>query len=894
MKLEIFPYLFSRYASLRVEELNKMQFRDGDRYFSQWMQLIASKEQGRDELCALLFELINMQADETQRKLLLNLKRAVFNDRNNIAAVASKLTATLQLEIDACLLAFFESKMKFEEFLKQWEQRYSEVVLDNRTVVKSLIASYAFQNGILLSSKALYQQLGNFVKTPSAEIDKRAWRTEFSILRYLTRMAYKTSPFSTLTYMGLTTLSQDESRSAGSPTGTIHSKVRLNNKLLKRIKGLMERHNSLNSLMYISLNSSAEIAADKLSYLFNSANIETFQKIPASPINTHIYHLLAAHDKDITLGQLAIQLSEQINDDLEEIKVFLLKLVDTGLLELSLRCSEIMPEWETKLLEFLQPHIDDIPSATLLFGMVKELQKVKLQFVAAPVAQREVLLGEIARNLDAGFSLLEEEAGLVSQSPEEIKVIREQIIEKYRNGHGFEKLPYIPFDYRQESIFYEDTFTQEERTLPAADINLITEKLNGLCTRLSGLDLRKPERNATLTFFKENYHSAQQIPIMDFYQAYYRRKENRAADFNFKESIAENPEQETDWKTSFQEALATCTQDHDCIHLRYEDLDALPSSNFSIQAYSVFIQLFKVQNSHATQGVINGLMPGMGKLNGRFLHLFNPDIATVLRERNHSFLPDRILMELNDGSSFNANIHPPLLDYEIKMPASNTLMDDSSQIGLNNIAVAYQEDLDKLMLLEIASGKEIYAFDLCLESLSNRSNLYQMLSNFNPIPYGSYHPIIHVVDHYFLQKQNNISTGIRINPRISYEKDIVIRRKGWIVSKASLPEDAVDENDSSYYLKLKQWIQVQQIPDDVFIFLKSAYLPKVENQEDLTTRDDYKPQYISFNQPLLVKLFRRLIRRAGAQIYLEEVLPAVHPSDPAHCVSEHLLQWYQK
>lgn len=890
MKLEIFPYLFSRYASFAARELNQMKFSGGDKYLLTWIEAVKNREQCTDRLCELIYELIKKEKDETQRKILLNLKRAVFNDRNTIANLTDKLSPILYQEIKASLSAFYDSKETLKTFLHDWENIYNEIIVSGRSIIKRLTVTHPFQNGVLLSSKALYQELRSPDKRPLKETDKRAWRTEFSVLRYLTRMTYKTSPFSTLTYLGLTVLSRDIDIDRIHPEDSVYSSIRLNNRLLKRIKGLMEGHNELNTLMYVSLNSSVREEGGKLSYLMNSANIETFQKIQATPINRFIHNLLSDNNQELTLGKLCGQLSDQINANPKEIRAYLLKLVDAGLLELNIRCSEIIPDWENRLLDFLHPHISDNTAASLLFDVVKELQDVKNQFVHADVDKREILLVQVARNLDKALSILEEQAGFVSHSPEEIKALTEKIIEKYRNGEGFEKLPYVPFDYRQESIFYEDTFIKETAMLPLSDIRSITEKLNSLCGRLVGFDVRKPERENMLKFFLKTYGTNGSIPVMDFYQAYYRRKEMKAED---DEPAKEKLFQQADWVKEFNQVLEHSRWDENGIHISFDDLAVLPSSDFSIQACSVFIQFFTEQSNNKMQGVINGLMPGMGKLNGRFLHLFDQDIAAEQRKSNLSLFPDKIMMELNDGSSFNANIHPPLLDYEIKMPASNTLMDSSCQIGINRISVAYQEHSNKLVLIENGSGKEIHAYDLCLETLTNRSNLYQMLSHFNPIPYISYYPVISAVDQHYAQRET--PTGIRINPRVTYENEIVLRRKGWVIEKNMIPEQRANESDSIYYLKIKHWLQVHQIPADVFIFLKSSYLPKVDNIEDLTTRDDYKPQYISFDQPFLVKLFKRLIQRAATHLYMEEVLPKVDPSEnPSYRVSEHLLQWHQK
>ena len=170
-------------------------------------------------------------------------------------------------------------------------------------------------------------------------------------------------------------------------------------------------------------------------------------------------------------------------------------------------------------------------------------------------------------------------------------------------------------------------------------------------------------------------------------------------------------------------------------------------------------------------------MQGMGKMSGQFLHLFDDEVSEIHRDYNNRLFPDQILIELNDDSSFNANIHPPLLDHEVKMPSSNTQNEKKpQQIPLDQIAVVYDSDKDLLCLIETVSKKEIYAFDLCLETITNRSNLYQLMSLFNPCIYASYYPLIQAVDRNFSKQFTN--EAIQIFPRIVFEDQLILRRKG--------------------------------------------------------------------------------------------------------------------
>ncbi|WP_222931317.1 hypothetical protein, partial [Xanthovirga aplysinae] len=59
-------------------------------------------------------------------------------------------------------------------------------------------------------------------------------------------------------------------------------------------------------------------------------------------------------------------------------------------------------------------------------------------------------------------------------------------------------------------------------------------------------------------------------------------------------------------------------------------------------------------------------------------------------------------------------------------------------------------------------------------------------------------------------------------------------------------------------------------------------------------RDDYKPQYINFNNSLLVRLFGRMIGKAPASIKIEEMTPSskeLLSFNGEDLVSEFVVQW---
>ncbi|WP_345990022.1 lantibiotic dehydratase [Chryseobacterium sp. Chry.R1] len=879
MSLNILPYIFTRFGALPVQSLNAMIIPEIEEQLDSWQISIRYYKTCTEKLCDELYNLIQQSSDDMERKLLLNLKRSVYNGRYNAADLATKIDPESFNSIKNLWEEWQNSVLKYKEFEHSWEKHFHEHVWTHREDIQKLTDQYPFKNGVLLSSKDLYEQLDSFRNADVKSLNKDTERIEFSVLRYLTRMTYKTSPFSTFTYLGLTETVPNNG-TVPLPSENLNCKIRLNNKLLKRIKKLMEHHPDLQGLLFVNVNSSVTEHDGRFNFLLNCANIEVFQEIQATSVNQFIRELLHDSQAPISLTFFIEHLSTQIEADFSELQHYVLRLVDSGFLELTLEGSEIDPDWDYQLSTFLAKHKENNNAVEQLHGLISSLQQSKNEFETAAISQREALLKKTSKIFDATISDLEDQAGIVKLGKDEIQSVLKNILERYRNGQGFEKLPYIPVDYRQEGFIYEDVYTNQIHKVNEGNTQEFAQLLSDLANHLTAFDIRGKEKNSIKNFFQFKYNDNQYIPLITFYHEYYRHKNEPESNQDQKQSDS--------WSEVFWEDLRKERHQADEIKVTKRNLIHIPKSNHTSPTGSAFLQFFNEESETEAKAVVNGFMQGMGKMSGRFLHLFDPEIAQVHKDHSERLFPDKILIELNDDSSFNANIHPPLLGYEVKMPSSNTQMKKSQQIPLDRISVGYDQNNDTLCLMDNVLKKEIYAFDLCLETITNRSNLYQLMSLFNPCAYVSYFPLIHAIDRHYskqLKKEN-----IQIFPRIIFEEKLVLRRKGWLINLTAIPRQDKDETNSIYFLRFHQWLLENTLPSSAFLYLQSSYIPE-DRSSDKTAgnRDDYKPQFISFEQPLLFNLFTKLLNRAVSYIYLEEVLPSVNNQER---VAEHLIQWY--
>ena len=162
-------------------------------------------------------------------------------------------------------------------------------------------------------------------------------------------------------------------------------------------------------------------------------------------------------------------------------------------------------------------------------------------------------------------------------------------------------------------------------------------------------------------------------------------------------------------------------------------------------------------------------------------------------------------------------------------------------------------------------------------------------------------------------------------PRVVFNETIILSRKTWIIPFSMFPSLSNGESDFDYFLRVNRWRINNNIPEEVFVKInpmpknkpvtaQNVEAPKQEavidenNQEDNKeiveeksenttppqqenkengktvapakkpvkfSRDYYKPQYISFNSPLLVNLFGKLtVNLENFTMTLEERYPA--------------------
>ncbi|MCF6407049.1 lantibiotic dehydratase family protein [Chitinophaga filiformis] len=881
MTLTVFPHVFVRYTSLHQREMKVFDpSEDMLLQLSQIHMLEAQKEQSKSALCDQLFSYIQQATDDKKRQQLINLKRSVFNDKltgnqTNVPALAPAITQHLELvEV-------------LREATLQWQDVFQKEVTRYRQVLKNYAQHDLLCKGILLSSPTLYAQLPSFISRDVHNFRHKELKTEYSLLRYLTRMAFKTSPFSTFTHTGIAVPAEQVSDEVFVFSTDIKSAIRLNNKLFDYFRLLMVHHPELNEVLEIRLNPTIQQKGRHLQFLASYRNIESFQKMPVSDITNWLHSFLSSR-QPVLLGTLTDMLSGFIADaDRQQIKAYLLQLAANGFIETGIGCSGISPDWDEALISYLSAHEESRPAVKPLQQLLRFLHQQRQTYANAPAARRGDLLRDASNALDNTLRLLQLEAGLSDAITNSEDIAQQIALEVRIQKEGFNVTRFMLQQFPASGIFYEDTYSTTVNTYAPEATHSLVEKADRLCTLLESLDTMQAERVRMRDFFLGHFGPDQQVNVTDFYYTYYQLEKKTQ-----KETLRiKSPQKEDTLVSQLRQLLkpADIAGTTGIVNLNATDFDIAYADTSTSRG--MFIQLFRQEEELC--GVINNLLPGMGKVAGRFLDLFAPDITSSFRDCNRKLHPDMLQLELSDGSSFNANIHPPLLPSGISIPGSHSNYPGQQLTSVENIAVKYNPGTELLSLVHIPDGREIFAYDLSLQSFLNRSNFYQLLAHFNPERRIPLRKLIEVTDEKYTATLPAPEADIICKPRITFEQHIILRRMAWVIKTASIPQQENNETDAAYYLRFNRWYIASGLPAHVFLFLKSYAIPMDKEEKLKMMKDDYKPQYICFTQPAMVGLFKKLLSRAGQYIYVEEMLPHLSHLQDATPVTEHLIHWYK-
>jgi hypothetical protein len=948
--MKLFPHILLRLGAGSFDKLLPLASPALVLRAEEYARAQAALAKDKEQLCAHLLEIIREHEAPREQNLLQNLRRDIFNERNVKPQILETVTGVLPPATRQLVRNHLSARTEFSQQRIDFQTDYTATLTDTRRYLQQLATNDNLRKGLIVSSQALLNTLDSFTQRASDSFRKREHQTELSVLKYLTRIHTKTSPFSTFNNLAL---ARPMSMSA-TPflryrvlrrAQNIASHVRINSLLFRYLKSIIARFRPLARLLTIRLNPTVELRGHNYAYLTNHDNIEAFQELAVSPLLVFVVETVGEAADNLSNQQLIGLLVEATDATNQEIENYIGQLVDYGFLAFDFGASGTDPDWDQVLVRQLLrwQHVAHVPS---LVQMLQQLRAAAQAYEQETVETRQGILATTYQQVRAVCWALHEAAGLpaaermalppdpaiaalptAAPPPEAAPAPKPS---EFDESPVFRHISATRFSFLPEQLFYEDTTRAVEASISQEHLTALVQKIDGLFGQLQELSIGSTEREQMQHFFRAKYGADARPSLLDFYECYYREVKKPAAEAS---RAAADASSEGDkmavvavpngnatskmyrWQQAYANLIGPGIGGGEEVHLTHAAVVAATrqlglaksaAGKRGPQSSGVFIQLFEDTDKYGAttmKAKLNGSFTGFGKMISRFLHILDPAVTQEVRDCNAAACPDDcLLLENTDGSYFNANLHPSLLPYEICVPGGHNNVPVANQLPITDFVVEFDATSAELILCHQPSGKRAYVFNLGFQAAAGRSQLFNLLENFAPAEAYPLHLLTNAVQQ--AQQQQNpalVDTArIRLQPRIIYEQQLVLQRRRWVVPVELLPVREQGQTDADYFLALQQWRTQAGIDEQVFAISSSRGNTgrggKRAAGAPAAGRDDYKPQYIDFASPLLVRVFEKMLTKVSVQLQLEEMLPApghLYQTGQDMLVSELVVQWYK-
>jgi hypothetical protein len=869
-----FEHVLLRIAGAPFDDLELLRAGQALRDVERLRADAAELERDTRAVCEALFARVSGEPDPRFRRALLGAKRDFFNGRRP-SAEALRRIAEVDVTLGAEVADLVERGDALERLERVLEQRFGEEVTALRQALVALASKPLVQRGLVLSSRNLRHSFESFYRRRAGgPLNGKDLDVETGIVKYLSRIHGKTSPFSTFTNIAGGLLSDDPGAfgasasprlAGGHPEVTVHTGI--NHLVIRFAREVLLRDPATRANVPLRLNPTLRREEGEYRFLTNSSNVEAFQRLTVHPVLDLVIDVLSANARTLRGAIEQLAASAQLDMTAEELGPLLDELIAVGLLECDIPVSALDRDWIDGFRRFAAAP-DASPRTAAMLETLEELHRMASDFATADAARRETLLDDAARQL----ALAGEDQPAQMQAP---------AAGTFRRG-DFSPLQ-VP-----KNIFYEDALLDCEPLLSRAAFAALAAKLDTFARRLGRFDVFDRDRTRYREFFIATYGLDASVDLMRFHEDYSRR---RLAGDGTAES--EHP---TTANLRWLEELCRLSAQHvsrGVVHVADNDFAAAdhvapPESGYPERgSISGWLQPY-IDDDGQLSAVVNGSLPGFGKAAGRMLHLFEPMTAT-LRDWNARVAPEAVLAQNLDASCWNSNVHPPLMPYEIRIPNGESSLPPRRQLAVSDMALSIGGDAE-LALVHKASGRRVYVFDLGLQVLEQRSQLYQFLAKFT---LTSFSPWVAVSRMLGERNAQSVADGVLVQPRVVFEQRLVLRRANWTVRTSVIPRRGRD-SAWSYFRRVIDWRESLALPERVFITAQPRGAEQIVHGKPVS-RDDQKPQYVDFANPFLVSVLDHLLGRAGEQVQIAEMLPA-----PAQLptvagrrhVTELVLHWY--
>lgn len=826
----------------------------------------------RETLADPLTEAVGRCADEAVRRLLVGLRRDVFNLRPvREGPAADAAIEALEPEHAATLRRLVESARRLTGLRDRGDEVLAAELRERRGTLLRLAGEPDLRLGLQLSSPSLDQYADRYLTELGGKPGKRARRVERSVLEYLLRTACKTSPFSTLTSVAVGSFREGAGAALAVrlADGGKRSAVRLNMAALDRLSATVLADPALRSDLPVRATGGWQEHEDVVRYLRRSrvggdggggdgaddkgaAKVdpmrETLFFLPSGRMMTDILAEVSGDDT-VRVRDLVDRLCGLVRRDRADVETYVghllrLGLLETPVLKLDIHDLDPLGGYRDRLLALDRPWARSL--AERLGAVAGHVER----FATAGLEERRSLLGAVREELTAAHAALGED-----DAPAPATLIYEDT---------------APHTVPAEDAVTADTAVWERAILP---------DLRRLTAMMPAFDTSVLRRLVTQGYFRIRHGQTGRCDDFltfahefhrDFFDNFLQRMMRHR---RFPEGGGYTPHD--NW---FRQPELTAVDDarlaaaghvaeaYRTLPPEAEELvldeafpdriaAALPADLGALQPRSYFLQVAD-DGAGAPAAVVNRVYSGLTLLFSRFAHLFAEgasDLVPRLREVLRSVQPPgAVFAELKGGyDATNLNLHPAVTEYEIVCPGEVSSRPAEARIGVEDLSVREDAASGRLILCSKRLGLEVIPVYLGFLLPGALPEVQQVLLNFS----------------YTGMAQLDLWAGTGVPepgddvvrlPRIRYGS-VVLSRQQWSVRADRAPQRDPGEGDAAWFLKWQRWRRDHGVPRRVFLTTPSS--------------GEYKPLYVDFDSYLCLTLVDAVVRDNPGVLTMTEMLP---------------------
>jgi Lantibiotic dehydratase, N terminus len=819
--------------------------------------------------------------DAALRRRMLGLRRDVFNRRlPREPGLVEDLAPLLGPDLADRLTDWIGQRRRYDAEVARGAAILAQEMRSGRRHLRELATDDRLRFGVLLASPSLDRYLPNYVRTGDGPLSKRTRRIERSLLEYVFRSAYKTSPFSTLTPVALGRFDNAEQAvQVGALDPGLHSYTRLNLAVLARLTELVVTEPALLADLPVQITSGwrADDDTKRVRYVRRQRRIgDDDTAVTIDVLEEKLFYLSGSTLLDELLATVRpgeqyafaelVDLLHGRDPDgrrSEDVEAYLRQLLRLGLLTVPAL------------------HVD-IHHPDPVRGFRDGLSRLRKPWADTLVERLDLICGYVDEYRTAGLDR------------------RRQLIEDVRSELGEAQ-----HDLGRAEATIPRTLIYEDVTLGATPVvadraiwqETLVPALSGLARILPVFDMTLPARLTTTGFFRARYGRGAEYPDVikfaheyqqDCYEQFMKYSMSRRP---FDETNAYVPQQ--NWFRLPQiEALdrARLTlverirKAHDALPegapelvLTDELIDAvaaeIPDGIGDLDPRSFFMQV--ADDGGRPLGVLNRAYSGLGLLFSRFAHCFPEREGHDLTGAVTAALadvepPGTVFAELTGGyETTNLNLHPPVTRFEIVCPGDVSSRPADRQIPIDDLYIVDDLEADEAQLRSRRLGVRVIPVYLGFLMPMALPEVQRVLLTFS---YAS----MAALDLWAGQDPPPSDGVVAARPRIRY-RDLVLQRRTWTVEAKDLPNSTSADGEAEWFLDWARWVHDHGLPRRVFAAtepqLRSA--PGTEGAAEPEERGTplSKPQYVDFDSAFSLSLLDAVIRTGNQRLVLTEMLP---------------------